>query len=120
MKPYLIRLQIQAFDPCHINIDAINTHILAEWHFRCQSIELEPPCIEWTGEGLLALPEMAFADRLAQVIWIAGNGPCKIVIHFYNLSLAPVNTVTRSATNHERLMVASTPTELGEIQGQHG
>ena len=35
MKPYLIRLQIQAFTLCHI--DAINTHVLAEWHFPIQS-----------------------------------------------------------------------------------
>ena len=52
MKPYLIRLCIHAFTPCHL--DAINTRGLAEWHFRCQSIEMEPPCIEWVGDGLLA------------------------------------------------------------------
>ena len=35
MKPYLIRLHIRAFTPCHI--DAINTRVLAEWHFPIQS-----------------------------------------------------------------------------------
>ena len=100
MKPYLIRLIVQAFAPDHI--DAINTHVLAEWHFRCQSIELEPPCLEWVGNGLLALPEQAFADRIAQVVWIANDGPCAVVMQLCNLSLAPSTTIRHDVTDHAR------------------
>ncbi len=113
MKPYLIRLHVQAFTPRHL--DAINTRVLAEWHFRCQSIELEPPCIEWGGDGLLALGEVAFADRLAQVIWIANEGPCQIVMHLCNLSLAPFTTIRHDATNHARWLSTLANPILSEV-----
>ena len=113
MKPYLIRLHIRAFTPCHI--DAINTRVLAEWHFRCQSIEMEPPCIEWVGDGLLALGEAAFAERIAQVVWIANHGPCEIVMQLCNLSLAPFTTIRHEASDHARWLATHTDPILSEV-----
>ena len=113
MKPYLIRLHVQAFTPRHL--DAINTRVLAEWHFRCLSIELEPPSVEWIGDGLLALGEVAFADRLAQVIWIANDGPCAIVMQLCNLSLAPFTTIRHGASDHARWLISHASPVLSEV-----
>ena len=113
MKPYLIRLQVQAFSPCHV--DAINTLVLAEWHFRCQSIELEPPCVEWIGDGLLALPEAIFAERIAQMVWIANDGPCAVIMQLCNLSLAPSTTIRHDGVDHARWLATQTNSMPSEV-----
>ena len=112
MKPYLIRTQVRDF-----NLEwaeAITARIIDEWHFRVHSFEVNIPYLEFVGDGLMALDEDLFVDRIALAAWAANEGPWEVRLQLYDLEAAPFNAMRRDNDAHERWLSAQT-WQIGQV-----
>ena len=104
MKSYLIRAEVRDFDPKFV--ECIITRVIAEWHFRVQCVQTEPPHLELVGDGLMALDEDLFVDRIAQAVWEANTGACEVFLQLYDLQDVPFASARRDSDAYDKWRTA--------------